>query len=358
MGWQRHSKPWVESRVVGDKMSKTRVAISNLDDAPTVDSSAFGASIPVIDLDGDLGAEVIDEIAQACADWGSFQVVGHGVHAGLTQRLTGETRRFFGQSKDAKRILSRSRDNPWGFYDRELTKNVRDKKEIFDVGPNLTSSFASSDPFSGKTPWPAACPLFEQTIRPYFSECERLSVRLMEALCLGLAAPKDSLTKHFEPVHTSFLRLNYYPVADPLGDEHPGGADLGVHHHTDAGGLTLLLQDDVSGLQVYRDGAWYGVTPLKGAFVINVGDMIQVWSNDIYRAAIHRVLAMDRVDRYSLPFFFTPAYTTVVSPLEATVNDSRPARYHGIRWGEFRRKRADGDYSNHGPEVQISDYRI
>jgi isopenicillin N synthase-like dioxygenase len=133
-----------------------------------------------------------------------------------------------------------------GVYDRELTKNVRDKKEVFDGGPNRTSSFALSDPFNGQTPWPVARPLFEQTIRRYFSECERLSLRLMEALCLGLAAPKDGLTKHFEPAHTSFLRLNYYPVEDPLGDEHPEGADLGIHHHTDAGGLTVLLQDDVS----------------------------------------------------------------------------------------------------------------
>lgn len=194
-------------------------------------------------------------------------------------------------------------------------------------------------------------------MRHYFSECETLSSKLMEAVCLGLGSPTGGLTKYFQPVHTSFLRLNYYPVADPLGDEHSGGADLGVHHHTDAGALTLLLQDDVKGLQVYRDGAWYGVMPLKDAFVVNIGDMIQVWSNDLYRAPVHRVSAMDRADRYSLPFFFNPAYDTVVAPLEATVNDSRPANYRAISWGEFRRRRADGDYADSGAEVQISDYK-
>jgi len=85
--------------------------------------------------------------------------------------------------------------------------------------------------------------------------------------------------------------------------------------------------------------------------------MIQVWSNDIYRAAIHRVLAMDRLDRYSLPFFFNPNYDAVVSPLATTLDHSRPANYRGIPWGEFRRRRADGDYANNGAEVQISNYR-
>jgi isopenicillin N synthase-like dioxygenase len=85
--------------------------------------------------------------------------------------------------------------------------------------------------------------------------------------------------------------------------------------------------------------------------------MIQVWSNDIYRAPIHCVLAMDRLDRYSIPFFFNPNYDAVVSPLATTLDRSRPANYRGIPWGEFRRRRADGDYANNGAEVQISDYR-
>jgi isopenicillin N synthase-like dioxygenase len=299
----------------------------------------------------------INQIAKACGDWGFFQVVGHGIPSDFIQTVMDETRAFFGQSKGAKRGLSRTRDNPWGFYDRELTKNVRDKKEIFDIGPSVDVGLAQLDPFTGRTPWPAERPRFELTMRRYFLECEKLSTMLMELVCLGLTGPRNGLTKYFDPVHTSFLRLNYYPVRDPLDNESSEGADLGVHHHTDAGALTVLLQDDVPGLQIYREGSWYNVTPVKGAFVVNIGDMIQVWSNDIYRAAIHRVLAMDRLDRYSIPFFFNPAYDAVVSPLEATVGDSRPANYRGIPWGEFRRRRADGDYANNGAEVQISDYR-
>jgi isopenicillin N synthase-like dioxygenase len=131
-----------------------------------------------------------------------------------------------------------------------------------------------------------------------------------------------------------------------------------VHHHTDAGALTVLLQDDVGGLQVFKDGFWHNIPPVPGAFVINTGDMMQVWSNDIYQAAMHRVLAMEQKDRYSIPFFFNPSAATEVSPLPSTISEERPARYRTISWKDFRGKRTDGDYADYGPEVQIAQYRI
>jgi isopenicillin N synthase-like dioxygenase len=156
--------------------------------------------------------------------------------------------------------------------------------------------------------------------------------------------------------------LNYYPVKDPL-EGRPGvapsnQAGLGVHHHTDAGALTVLLQDEVGGLQVHRDGFWHDIQPVEGAFVINTGDMMQVWSNDTYQAAIHRVLAMHSQDRYSIPFFYNPAAGTPVSPLPSVVTDDRPAHYSTINWSEFRGRRTDGDYADYGPEVQISQYLV
>jgi len=97
------------------------------------------------------------------------------------------------------------------------------------------------------------------------------------------------------------------------------------------------------------------VQPVEDAFVINIGDMVQVWSNDRYRAALHRVAAMDRVDRYSIPFFYNPSYDAKVVPFAPT--DERE-KYRAIDWGDFRRRRADGDYADVGREVQISDYAI
>lgn len=326
----------------------------NLDAAPVADA-ALGLAVPVIDL-REPRAQVVEQIAAACAAWGFFQILHHGVDGALIERALAETRALFAAPKGAKRALSRSRENPWGFYDRELTKNARDKKEIFDIGPDATGAPADG-PFQGATPWPPWRPGFEPALRAYFAACADASARLMSLVSEGLGAPPGLLAGAFGDDHASFLRLNYYPVEDPLAGEAEDRADLGIHHHTDAGAVTVLLQDGVSGLQVYRDGLWHDVQPLAGALVINIGDMVQVWSNDRYRAPVHRVLAMERAERCSLPFFFNPAYRAVVAPLDNLVDAAHPARYRPISWSEFRRRRADGDFADYGAEVQIADYR-
>jgi isopenicillin N synthase-like dioxygenase len=326
----------------------------DFDAAPVAPIALSGDSIPVIDLGG-VWSGSSEEIGRACAEWGFFQIVGHGIDPDLVNAMSEQTRRFFARRSEQKRRFSRSRDNPWGYYDRELTKNARDKKEIFDIGPAGTDS-VSVDPFEGDTPWPDDD--FASVARSYFAACEAISGKLIDDIFRSLGVPADAMQVAFEPTHTSFLRLNYYPVDDPLGEDADGGADLGIHHHTDAGALTVLLQDQIRGLQVYRDGVWHSVEPLKGALVINIGDMVEVWSNGLYPAALHRVLAMEHADRYSIAFFYNPSYQAVVTPLDAVLNTQAPAQFRAISWGEFRRRRADGDYANYGAEVQIADYRL
>lgn len=322
-----------------------------------------GQSAPIIDLAAGEG-EVVRQVANACESWGFFQVVSHGIDRDLMASAARQTRRFFQQDAAVKRDLSRTAANPWGYYDRELTKNLRDKKEIFDIGPDVAGPVGQGELWSARTPWPLD-DAFRSTMVSFRASCEALAHRLLGLVCLGLTAPRDRLAAAFEPASTSFLRLNHYPVRDPLEDEIIGrrsvdggaGADLGIHHHTDAGALTVLMQDDISGLQVWRDGDWRTVRPIAGAMVVNIGDMLQVWSNDLYRAPVHRVLAMRRQDRISLPLFYNPAYDAIVAPLETVVGLGRRPLYRPISWGEFRRRRADGDFADCGAEVQISDYR-
>ena len=339
------------------------MAFINPDEAPVAEGTQATETVPIIDLGGGQNdaaesARIAAEIGDACRDWGFFQVVNHGLDGDHLDRVWQVVRQFFALPRLVKRHLERSSQNPWGYFDRELTKNIRDKKEIFDIGPVVDAQTAASDPFSGDTPWPTQLPAFETALRQHFDICAALSQRLLAAISLGLDLPADHLTASFQPQHTSFLRLNYYPVEDPLSDlsaDHRSGADLGVHHHSDSGALTVLMQDQVGGLQVFKDGLWHNVIPVAGAFVINIGDMVQLWSNDRYRAALHRVAAMEQVDRYSIPFFFNPSYATVVAPL---VDLDQGPHYGPVHWGDFRRKRADGDFANTGKEVQITDYRL
>ena len=141
----------------------------------------------------------------------------------------------------------------------------------------------------------------------YTEACEGLALRLLAAISTNLGMPPDYLAASIGATHSSFLRLNYYPVcpepARPEGLDQPEDGHLGISHHTDAGALTVLLQDDQPGLEVYRDGDWYVVEPRSDALVINIGDIVQVWSNDRYRAALHRVITNPHKARYSVPYF-------------------------------------------------------
>jgi isopenicillin N synthase-like dioxygenase len=311
-------------------------------------------TVPVIDINRLGDRDTLDAIDFACRRWGFFQVTSHGLDAALIEALQRTMHDFFALPLAAKHRVLRTRENPWGYYDKELTKNVRDWKEVFDYGPGDGEQL---DPR-----WPEGLPAFRQVTTSYAEACERLAFQLLEAISKNLATQPDYLATCFGTTHSSFLRLNYYPVCPeperPEGLNRPEGGHLGVSHHTDAGVLTVLLQDDQPGLEVYRDGVWHLVEPRDDALVVNIGDIVQVWSNDRYRAALHRAITNPHKARYSVPYFLNPGYETDYAPLPSMIDAQHPAHYRSINWGEFRALRADGDYADYGEEVQISHYRI
>ena len=305
-------------------------------------------NVPVIDiaeLDSPASLAAIDS---ACRDWGFFQVTGHGIEPALLRNIFEVSREFFAQPAEEKRLIRRDADNPWGYYDKELTKNQQDWKEIYDFGP------ANDDTLKPRWPSGQLRLRFEPIVRAYYANCRTLALRLLSTMASNLGVDASYLARDFAAAHTSFLRLDYYPQCTLAASAE---RLFGVGEHTDAGALTLLLQDDQPGLEVCRDGRWHLVEPTPGALVINVGDMIQVWSNDRYRAALHRVVTNPSGDRYSVPFFLSPSYETTYAPLPTTVTPERPARYRPIQWREFRTLRAAGDYADIGEEVQITHYR-
>jgi len=311
-------------------------------------------NVPVIDIARLERPATLLALDEACRDWGFFQIVNHGIEPSLIRALHREMRMFFELPMPEKQAISRTAVNPWGFFDRELTKNTRDWKQIYDYGPPACA---------GQRPqWPAGLVGFQPAVLAFYAACEALAERLLAALSVNLGMPANHLIRHFRPIHTSFLRLNYYPVCPlperPAGHCTPRHGHLGINHHTDAGALTLLVQDDQPGLEVQKDGAWHLVEPRRDALVVNIGDIVQVWSNDRCQAALHRVIASPTAARFSAPFFFNPAYAADYAPLPSTVDAARPARYRPINWGDFRARRAAGDFADHGEEIQIHHFRI
>ena len=237
----------------------------------------------------------------------------------------------------------------WGYYDEELTKNRRDCKEILDIGPAVERG-----PLAGSHPqWPTD-PAYRENLELLIHHLHADALTVTRAIVGTLTADQPDFGAVFGE-HSSFLRVNYYPLSEhPAAedaDTHSPQGQLGIHHHTDAGAVTLLVQDGNSGLQVLREQKWHTLPAPEQHIVVNIGDIVQVWSNDRYRAPLHRVLASQAIPRLSLPYFLNPAYDYDYVPLT-----SGAPRYRPINWGEFRARRSAGDYANLGEEVQISDY--
>ena len=307
------------------------------------------SDFPTIDV-SELHSRAAD-LDDFCREWGVFLLTGHGLDG---QQLLSQSRGFFTKPTEEKQKIQRTRDNPWGFYDAELTKNTPDWKEIFDYG--------LSDGEHWVPQWPANQPSFQAAVTDFYTASHALSLTVLDAICANLGLTPGSLYDVFEPEHTSFLRINYYPICPnpelPEGLATPSEGHLGVNHHTDSGVLTILLQDDQSGLEVLKDGKWHLVPSMPGALAVNLGDVLQVWSNNRYVAPVHRVRANADHDRLSAPYFLNPAYSANYAPLDSIVSEANPAKYKAINWGEFRRLRVDGDFADYGSEVQISDYLI
>ncbi|MDD9959868.1 MAG: hypothetical protein OXU66_13155 [Gammaproteobacteria bacterium] len=326
--------------------------------------SKMSLNIPVLNVSrGFDNPEFIEELSHACEDWGFFQLTGHGIDQGLREKFFQAQKDFFALSKESKLALSRNEENFWGYYDKELTKNKVDAKEIYDIDANLDNLNRERPELP--VPWTAELPALQPIVLEWLAEVEQLSLNLLGSICLALGESSATLNPFFLKNHTSFLRFNYYPSvserrAEP-GDSLESNAsqfafdELGIHPHTDAGALTVLAQDEVPGLQVNKDDTWHIVIPAKDGFIINIGYMVQVWSNDRFKAPEHRVLASGEKARYSAPYFYNPSYETICTPLVAHQEDSH---YKPISWREFRSGRAAGDYADIGEEIQISWYRI
>ena len=132
---------------------------------------------------------------------------------------------------------------------------------------------------------------------------------------------------------------------------------MALGHHTDPGAITLLYQDAVGGLETYsQEKGWIPVPPQPGAIVVNVGDVMQVWSNGQYKAAIHRVVPVPAgKSRYSMPFFYQPGSKVVIEPIASL----GPPKYRAFTWKEFIQGRIDDNYANIGEDdIQVDRYKI
>lgn len=310
--------------------------------------------VPIIDISHP-DRHSLDELDRACRDHGFFLLAGHGLDQ-LIDQTWKETRRFFDADRAIRLSIQRSQENPLGYYDRELTKRRRDTKEVFDfVDPTLAG-------LASKNRWPQGLPGFRDGLVQFFDAFSVLADRTLSLLHAALRLSADGRSTMVSSRHSSTVRLNHYPVGDPVPAAErqalPQLGETALGHHTDPGVLTLLLQDDTGGLQAESAiHGWIDVPPTPGAIVVNLGDCMQSWTNDRYRAAVHRVLPMHQRRRFSIPYFSNPERHAVIAPLPELSREG--VRYRSVGWREFIQARVDDNYADLGADdTQMAQYRV
>ncbi len=308
--------------------------------------------VPIIDISDPDGS--VEHLDTACAEHGFFLLRGHGLDD-LIERTWGATRSFFDADRSMRTSIMRSETEPLGYFDRELTKRRRDHKEVFDfIDPR-------SPQLDALNRWPNGLPAFRETMVDFFDAFAELSSRTLELLHDALRLDHDERSVVTTDPTSSTARLNHYTADDPVPvEERHGLAELGdtaLGHHTDPGVLTLLLQDSTGGLQTQTlDGSWIDVPPTPGTVVVNLGDCMQAWTNDRYRAAVHRVLPVS-TRRFSIPYFSNPSRNSTIAPVTSLSVDG--PRYRPFTWREFSAARAYDNFSDLGVEdTQVTDFRI
>ena len=191
--------------------------------------------------------------------------------------------------------------------------------------------YKAGNPLYGPNQWPADFPEFEVEMNRHFQRITDLCGSIYRAFALSLGLPEN----HFDGMLSKpldILRLLRYPPQPTVEDED----QIGTGAHSDFDCFTVLYQDPVGGLQVVNSaGEWIDAPPIEGTFLINVGDMMERWTNGLFVSTIHRVINRFNSERYSTVFFAAPDYHTTIECLPGCFSEDNPARYPPVSAGDY-----------------------
>ena len=284
--------------------------------------------IPVLDLgtarqaDGSFSADFIEQLRYATHNVGFFQITGYGAAPSQPEQLLDTIRRFFSLPLEERLKLDNRLSPHFRGYTRmgtEVTQGKADAREQIDYSPERqpVRDYPEDQPFwllQGPNLWPdESFPELRPVAMAWAELMSGVGMELLRGIAVSLQLPEDYFDEPFQGSPAWMGKLVHY-----VGGVVEAAGDQGVGSHADYGFVTLLLQDDVGGLEVLPPGAasWVPVEPLPGALVVNLGEMLEVATEGYLAATIHRVQAPPPgVDRYSVPFFWSPRLDAVIHPV-------------------------------------------
>ena len=296
--------------------------------------------IPVIDfapfLTGNLSTRkaVARQIGSACRNIGFFYLSNHGIAPALMERTFAESKRFFDQPLEAKMSIDIEQSPCHRGYFKMGGENLDpakqtetgDLKEGVKIGRDLAADHPmvkAGLPLHGPNLWPNNLPGWQGAMQSYFDALNGLGRQIMHAFALSLDLDECHFDRDLTDPMATLGPLHYPPQQGTITEK-----QIGAGAHTDFGCLTILAQDMKGGLQVKNAaGVWIDAPPLPDTFVINIGDMMARWTNDLFASTQHRVVNVSGAERYSIPFFFDPNFQAKVEALPSCTGPERPPRF-------------------------------
>ncbi|CAK9158497.1 unnamed protein product [Ilex paraguariensis] len=302
---------------------------------PTALSDSF--SLPIVDMKNLIIGEAkdleLENLHSICKTLGIFQVVNHGVSSLLVEKLKHDIEEFYKLPVEEKfkvkpgdvegygstMIQSEHQKANWGDRFYMITNPLHRRK------PHLLPELPIS---------------LRDTIESYLSELQKLAMTIFGLMAVALKIDKREIEEMFEDGMQA-VRMNYYPPC-PQSE-----LVTGFNPHSDATGITILLEiNGVEGFQIKKDGVWFPIKFLPDAFVVNVGDVFEIFSNGIYNSIEHRAVVNAVKERISIAMFFNPKFEAKVGPANNLINPHNPPLFRTVTmenyFKDFFSRKLDG----------------
>ncbi len=296
--------------------------------------------VPTIDVSGVLpGASaaslrrVADQIAEACETIGFFYAVNHGVPESTVEGAFAAARGFFDRPLEERLAIKLVKHRGYmPLYDTTIPNYRANRHESFEMADELPPDdpdVVAGKPLHAPNVWPAL-PGFRPAVEAYYGAARGFGFHLLRGFAVALGMKEDFFQALYRTRPLASMRLLHYPALEADADE------FGLAPHSDYGIITILRQDDAGGLELYtRGGTWIAAPVVPNAFVINIGDLMALWTNDRFTSMQHRVVNRSGRSRFSIPLFYNPSYDTVVRCLPTCQSPDAPAKYAPEVMGDY-----------------------
>ncbi|KAJ7776815.1 hypothetical protein DFH07DRAFT_797909 [Mycena maculata] len=320
-------------------------------------------TIPIIDLsdisstDPAVRRGLVSEIKHACTEVGFFYVKNHGIPEEIIQGTLALMCKFFDLPLEAKLEVENTKTPNFKGYSPILSGNndpngAGDLQEGFEFGfeplrvtdaPEAEDGAGADDIMAGANIWPAQLPEFRQAALEYYHRALNLGHLLFPLFALALDLPEDFFADKTKR-SAALMRLLHYPPQSGEVDDRV----IGIGAHTDWECFTILWQEPgIQALQVLNSSKeWIDAPATEGTLVINLGDELARWTNDVFTSTVHRAINRSGIRRYSIPLFFGTDYDVRLEPIPTCVSSDRPARYEVITAGEYIKARLQATYGH------------